>query len=104
MDKLNAESGKLSEPLYLFTSTPAPGVSKSQDTPKRLVWADIYLAGIRTQVSMLSVNKSVEFLAEVWKRSYKGESHAEYKGVRYKIESVLPAQSDLKVKLVLRRK
>lgn len=104
MDKVITESGKLSEPLYLFNSRPGTGISQSQDSSKRLVWADVYLAGIKTQTSMLSVNKSVEYLAEVWELSYKGETHAEYKGVSYKIEAVLPASSSLKVKLALRRK
>ena len=104
MSRLNAESGKLSKPLFLINSSPGPGISMSQDTPKRKVWANVYLAGIRTQTSMLAVNKSVEYLAEVWERSYKGESHAEYNGIKYKIESVLPAESPLMVKLALRRK
>lgn len=104
MSKINAESGKLSKPLFLFNSKPGTGISQSQDTSKRRVWADVYLAGIRTQTSMLAVNKSVEYLAEVWERSYRGETHAEYKGVTYKIESVLPAAYPLKVKLALRRK
>lgn len=104
MNKVITESGKLSKPLYLFNCTPGTGISQSQDSPKRLVWADIYLAGIRTQTSMLAVNKSIEYLAEVWEQSYNGETHAEYKGVTYKIETVLPAQSPDKVKLALKRK
>ena len=104
MGKAVAESGKLSKPIYLFNSKPGTGISMSQDSPKRRVRADVYLAGVRTQTSMLAVNKSVEYLAEVWERSYRGESHAEYNGVTYKIESVLPAQSNLKIKLALKRK
>lgn len=104
MDKVITESGKLSKPLYLFNSAPGTGISRSHDSPKRLVWADVYLAGIKTQTSMLAVNKSVEYLAEVWEQSYNGETHAEFKGVSYKIETVLPAKSSDKVKLVLTRK
>lgn len=104
MSKVVAESGKLSTPILLFNSKPGTGISAARDSPKRRVMADVYLAGIRTQTAMLAVNKSVEYLAEVWERSYKGETHAVCKGVVYRIESVLPAQSNLKIKLALKRK
>lgn len=104
MSELISGTGKMSTPIKLFNSKPGRGISQSQDTPKRTVWADLYLAGIKTQTSMLAVNKSAEYVAEIWKKSYQNESHAVIDGVTYKVESVLPAKDKLRIKLLLARK
>ena len=104
MSELISGTGKMTTPLELFTIIPGKGVSQSHETPKRMVKADVYLAGIKTQTSMLAVNKSVEYIAEMWKLSYKNESHAVFEGVTFKVSSVLPGKDKFRIKLLLTRK
>lgn len=100
---MNKGIGEMNELITLFTLTPGKGTNPPIESNKRTVWADVFHSGIRTQASMMSVGKKTEETAEVWKESYKNETHAVYNGEKYKIEAVLPGSDKYKIKLLLSR-
>lgn len=100
---MNKGIGGMNELITLFTLTPGKGTNPPTESGKRTVWADVYLSGIKTQASMMSVGKKTEKTAELWKESYKNETHADYGGEKYKIEAVLPSRDKYRLKLLLSR-
>lgn len=100
---MNKGVGGMNELISIFFITPSKGTAPPIETKKRTIWADVYLAGIKTQASMMSVGKKTEHTAEVWKESYKNETHVEYNGIKYKIEAVLPGRDKYRIKLLLSR-
>lgn len=100
---MNKGIGNMQKHISLFFITPSKGTNPPTESEKRTVWADVYLTGIRTQASMMSAGKTTEYTAEVWKESYKNETHAEFDGEKYKIEAVLPGRDKYRLKLLLSR-
>jgi len=100
---MNRGIGDMQERISLLFITPSKGTNPPIESEKRTVWADVYHTGIRTQASMMSVGKKIEHTVEVWKESYKNETHAEYDGVKYKIETALPGRDKYRLKLLLSR-
>lgn len=100
---MNKGIGKMNSRLTLFNITPGRGNTPSAESDRRTVWADVGMVGVVTQYNAQSAGKKAELSAVMWAKSYKNETHAEYRGVKYKIDSVGPSENEMKIKLILTR-
>lgn len=100
---MNKGIGKMRNRLILFNITPGRGNTPSVESGMRPVWADVNMVGVVTQYNAQSAGKKVELSAVMWAKSYQNETHAEYNGIKYKVDSVGPAENDMKIKLILTR-
>lgn len=66
------------------------------------VFAKIKDLGINSKYSALTAGKEISFSAYIWKNEYNGQSHLEFDGITYKVESVASG-NETKIKLLLSR-
>lgn len=67
------------------------------------VWANVSEPGTVTKMQAHAVGVDVSYVAVMWRNEFKGFTHAEYGGVRYKIASTGAAENSLHIKLTLER-
>lgn len=89
--------------LTLLTLEYPAGRGEPQITSSATVWAYVSEAGTVTKMQALAVGIDISYTAVMWRGEYKGYTHAEYGGVRYKIVSTGAAENDLHIKLSLER-
>lgn len=89
------------ERLTLFTLITGMGTASPEETERRRVWAEVTDVGVTTKYTALAAGISAELSAVMHRSEYKGESHAEYRGVIYRISETGRAENDRHVKLIL---
>lgn len=69
------------------------------------VRGSVSMPSLSLRTNLESVGRSIDFTAQVWRRDFEkaAYTHAEYNGVRYRIDNVSTGISDLIVKLSLTR-
>lgn len=89
--------------LTLLTLIPQSGRAEPVEESRAEVWADVSDVGTVTKFEAMAVGLNVTLTAVMWRREFKGYTHAEYNGVRYRIAATGNAQNDLHIKLSLER-
>lgn len=89
--------------LRLFTIFSGNGSEPPIEQGNERVWADVTDIGVTTKYAAESAGFSAELQAVMYRREYKGQTHAEYNGTKYKISSTGRAENDLHIKLILTR-
>lgn len=93
----------LNKRLTLLTLESLPGHSAPKETARATVWADVSEVGTVTKLEALAVGVNLSLTAVMRRAEYKGYTHAEYGGVRYRIAQTGSAASELHIKLSLER-
>ncbi len=89
--------------IALLALKPSEGRGEPAEIARATVWADISDIGVATKLTALSAGEEVSFSVIMWRAEYKGYTHAEYGGVRYKIVETGAAANPLHIKLLLKR-
>lgn len=89
--------------LRLFTVTSGQGSETATEEGNERVWADVTDMGVTTKYAAVAAGFTAELQAVMYRREYKGQTHAEYNGAKYKISSTGRAENDLHIKLILSR-
>ena len=89
--------------LTLLTLEYPPGRGEPKVTDSAEVWADVSEPGTVTKFQGLAAGYDIALTAVMWRREYRGFTHAEYQGVRYKISATGAAANPLHIKLSLTR-
>lgn len=94
----------LNQTITLISSRQGTGRTGSTDIASKNVRASISQPGIRLAIQAEYVGRQIDLLAVIRRSDYlTGYNYAEYKGVRYSIQSVNPSDKALFVRLVLER-
>lgn len=67
----------------------------------RVIWAKVSDVGITTKLSAEAAGKSAELQAYCHRKEAEGFTHAEYKGVRYRIDSTGAADNERHIRMIL---
>ncbi len=89
--------------LTLLTLECPPGRGEPKETDRVEVWADVSEPGTVTKFQGLAAGVDISLSAVMWRREYKGHTHAEYQGVRYRITATGAAANQLHIRLSLSR-
>lgn len=89
--------------LTLLTLEYPPVRGEPKVTDSAEVWADITEPGTVTKFQGLAAGYDIALTAVMWRREYRGFTHVEYHGVRYKISATGAAANQLHIKLSLTR-
>ena len=89
--------------IRLFTAISGKGSDGSTEFGSEYVWADVTDMGVTVKYAAAAAGYSAELQAIMYRREYKGQTHAEYNGKTYKISSTGRAENDLHIKLILSR-
>ena len=89
--------------LTLLTLEYPPGRGEPKVTDSAEVWADVSEPGTVTIFHRHNAAYEIVLTAVMWRREYRGFTHAEYQGVRYKISATGAAANQLHIKLSLTR-
>lgn len=89
--------------LTLLTLEYPAGRGEPQITDSATVWAYVSEVGTVTKMQALAVGIDISYTAVMHRNEFKGYTHAEYNGVRYKIVSTGAAENSLHIKLSLER-
>lgn len=93
----------LNKRLTLLTLESVTGRGEPRETARAVVWADVSEVGTVTKLEALAVGVNLSLTAVMRRAEYKGYTHAEYGGVRYRIAQTGAAANDLHIKLSLER-
>lgn len=88
------------EKLTLIKITPGMG-SQEDIISRKKVWADVHEVGVSIKYRAQMASRKAELQAVVWRREYDDQTHAEIRGVKYRIEEIGRADNDLHLKLIL---
>lgn len=94
---------KFNKKITLLTLKAAAGRNEAEETARATVWADVSEPGVTTKFAALSAGQEISFAVIMWRAEYKGFTHAEYGGKRYKIAQTGSAGNELHIKLLLER-
>lgn len=89
--------------ITLLALTPGSRAEKPLETARAIVWADVSEPGVTVKFAALQAGQDVQFSVVMWRREFKGFTHCEIDGVRYKIVHTGAAKNDLHIKLLLER-
>lgn len=89
--------------LTLLTLRPSMGRAEPLETARAVVWANVSDVGTVTKLEAMAVGLNLSLTAVMWRREFKGYTHAEYGGVRYRIAASGNAANELHIKLSLER-
>lgn len=89
--------------VTLLTLEPQSGLKEPLKTARATVWADVSEVGVTTKFAALQAGQSVSLSVVMWRREFRGFTHCEVDGVRYKIAETGAAKNDLHIKLLLER-
>ena len=89
--------------LTLLTLEQPTGRGEPRETARAAVWADVSEVGTVTKFEAMAVGVDLSLTAVMRRAEYKGYTHAEYGGVRYRIAAAGAAANDLHIKLSLER-
>lgn len=89
--------------ITLLELTPQSGFKEPLETARAIVWADVSEVGVTTKFAALQAGQSVSLSVVMWRREFRGFTHCEVDGVRYKIVETGAARNELHIKLLLER-
>lgn len=89
--------------ITLLTLEPQSGLKEPLETARATVWADVSEVGVTTKFAALQAGQSVSLSVVMWRREFRGFTHCEVDGVRYKIAETGAARNELHIKLLLER-
>ncbi len=89
--------------ITLLTLKPQSGGKEPLETARATVWADVSEVGATTKFAALQAGQSVSLAVVMWRREFRGFTHCEIDGVRYKIVETGAAKNALHIKLLLER-
>lgn len=89
--------------ITLLKLKPQSRVEKPLETARAVVWADVSEPGVTTKFAAMQAGQDVQFSVLMWRREFKGFTHCEIDGVRYKIVKTGAAANSLHIKLLLER-
>ena len=89
--------------ITLLELAPQTGLAEPQEISRAEVWADISEVGATTKFAALSAGQTVTLAVVMYRREFKGYTHCEIGGVRYKIVETGAARNELHIKLLLER-
>lgn len=89
--------------ITLIVLKPQSGGKEPLETARATVWADVSEVGAATKFAALQAGQSVSLSVVMWRREFRGYTHCEIDGVRYKIAETGAARNDLHIKLLLER-
>ena len=89
--------------LTLLRIKPATGRHEPVTEESVTVWADVSEPGVTTKMTALSVGQEISYTAILWRTEYKGYTHADYGGKRYKITDTGATDNPLHIRLILGR-
>lgn len=111
--------------ITLLELTPQSGLKEPLETVRANVWADVSEVGATTKFAALQAGQSVSLSVVMWRREFyaraasvpplgnspsdivscefRGYTHCEIDGVRYKIAETGAARNELHIKLLLER-
>ncbi len=89
--------------ITLLTLAPQSGFSEPAETARAVVWADVSEPGVTTKFAAMQAGQTVSLAVIMWRKEFKGYTHCEIDGARYKIAETGAARKDLHVKLLLER-
>ncbi len=92
-----------SEKITLCTVKEGLGASDPEVLDSTEVWANVADIGVTVKYAAEAAGISAELQAVMYRREYKGQTHARYRGVLYQISSTGRAANDLHIKLILTR-
>lgn len=93
----------LNRKITLITLTPVSGFSEPAETDRAVVWANVADVGVTTKFAALQTDVAVSLAVVMWRNEFKGYTHCEIDGIRYKIAETGSAKNDLQIKLLLER-
>ena len=94
----------LNKTLTLLSVTEAHGHSGSSEISAKAVKASVNQPGVSLAMKAEYAGYRVDLVAVIRRSDYQsGINYAEYKGIRYRIESVNATDKDLFVRLLLQR-
>lgn len=79
------------------------GLAEPKEISRAEVWADISEVGATTKFAALQAGQTVTLAVVMYRREFKGYTHCEIGGVRYKIVETGAARNELHIKLLLER-
>ncbi len=94
---------RFNKKITLITLVSPTGRNEPRETAKANVWADVSDVGAVTKLTALTTGQELSLSVIMWRREYKGYTHAEYLGKRYKIVQTGSANNELYIKLLLER-
>lgn len=91
--------------ITLLALKPSQGRGEPTETARAIVWADVSDVGVTTKFSALQAGAEVSFSVIMWRSEFEKSqfTHAEYGGIRYKIEETGAAANPLHIRLLLNR-
>ena len=89
--------------ITLLELEPQTGLAEPREISRAEVWADVSEVGATTKFAALSAGQTVTLTVVMYRREFKGYTHCEAGGIRYKIAETGAAKSDLHIKLLLER-
>lgn len=89
--------------ITVITLEPASGFNDSIETARAVVWADVSEVGVTTKFAAAQAGQSVSISVVMWRNEFRGYTHCEIDGERYKIAETGAAKNPLHIKLVLER-
>lgn len=94
----------LNKTITLITVSSGQGRAEQTDLSRKNVRASVNLPGINLAMRAEYVGQRIDLLAVIRRNDYSlSYNYAEYKGIRYRIESANPTDKELFVRLVLTR-
>lgn len=91
------------EKITLCTVKEGLGTNEPKVLDSADVWADVTDMGVTTKYAAAAAGVSAELQAVMYRREYKGQTHARYLGTLYQISSTGRAANDMHIKLILTR-
>lgn len=89
--------------ITLLELAPQTGISEPRELVRATVWADVSEVGVTTKFAALQSGQTVSLAVVMYRREFKGFTHCEIGGVRYKIIETGAARNELHIKLLLER-
>lgn len=89
--------------ITLLAFAPQSGFKEPLETARATAWADVSEVGATTKFAALQAGQSVLLSVVMWRKEFRGFTHCEVDGVRYKIVETGAARNALHIKLLLER-
>lgn len=89
--------------ITLLTLESQSGFNNPAEMARAVVWADVSEVGVTTKFAAAQAGTQVSLSVVMWRSEFRGYTHCEIDGVRYKIAETGAAKNSLHIKLVLER-
>lgn len=89
--------------ITLLEMEPQKGFNDPVENARAVVWADVSEVGVTTKFAAAQAGTQVTISVVMWRNEFRGYTHCEIDGERYKIAETGAAKNSLHIKLVLER-